>query len=228
MKYDDKSKSTVLRFYIFSEIFPMLIEIADTHGEDDNIHEKWPEPDGARMYPHPIKSDSKSIEAEWNEKHPSSRISIKCYQWFRKSDMGFFYCEIICPSESKEDTEKSVYIYPFTKKEDTRENRRKSNESFKRTNKWYISKRERLKAEVLSQVVKKSSKHDYPEKSWLDMIRDAFMYEHRSCDEEKRQWTYPRQHSRIDRFERLLRRDILKSIQEWEDEKGVEVDHERK
>lgn len=59
------------------------------------------------------------------------------------------------------------------------------------------------------------------------MIRYPFSDKERKCNDYDREGTNPHHHTCIDRLERLLGRDILESIQEWEDEESVEVDQEK-
>lgn len=58
------------------------------------------------------------------------------------------------------------------------------------------------------------------------MFGDSFDHEHRSRDQEKDEWSDTRHDTGIDRFEWLLRRNILKGIEEGEDKEGVEVNHD--
>lgn len=88
----------------------MLIQIADTHDEDDSIHEKCPEPDRARMDPHTIESDCESIETYRDEKHPRTRICDKCSNRLDESRMSLFHRQEIRPSDREYYPEKSPNI----------------------------------------------------------------------------------------------------------------------
>jgi hypothetical protein len=228
MEYEHEGKSSILRLDILPEGFSMLMDIPDTHGKHDRIHEKCPEPDGTRGYPHTVKSHCKAIKTESDEKHPSTRISIECLDRIRKSDMRFLYREIIRPSECEEYPEKTVNIYPFVEEKDTRKNRRERDESLHRSDERNISECEWLKVKVLSEIIKQSSEEYDPKKRRLDMIWNPFSYEHWTSNQEEDKRCYPRHHSCIEWFEWLLRRNILKGIEEGEDEEGVEVDQGRK
>lgn len=110
MENDHEYERLILCFQVFLECFTMLIEIADTHDEDDRIHQKTPEPDRARMDPHTIESDCESIETYRDEKHPRSRIGDECPNRLYEGRMSLLYREEICPSDRENDTEKSPNI----------------------------------------------------------------------------------------------------------------------
>ena len=205
----------------------MYIEISETHEKDDKIHEKCPEPDRTRMYPHPIESDSEPIETDGDEKHPRSRIRDERSDRLYEGRMSFFHREEIRPSDREHDTEESPEIHSLTEEKYARKYRCNGDESLHRGDKWYISEGEGLEIEILSEIVKKSSPGNNPDKRWeLDMARYSFSDEERNRDNDDRERTNPRHHSCIEGLQRLFGRNILESIQEWEDKECVEINQE--
>ena len=193
----------------------MSIDISRAHDEYYRIHEKCPEPDRARMDPHPIECHGESKETERYEKHSRTRSSKKCSNRRDECHMWLLDYEWIGTDQCESDTESTPDIDTLTKKEDTREYGSDGNESLQWSNERNISECERLEIEVLAKIIKYSSSSNYPEKSRIDMIRDSLMDEEWECDDHKCQWANPCHHSGIERLQRLLRRNILEGIEEW-------------
>lgn len=120
MEDEDEEECSILGNNIFPESFSMFMDISDTHYKYDSIHEKCPKPERARMYPHTIKGNRKTIETEGDKEHSSARISIERLNRIRKSYMRLLNSEIIGSRECEEYPEKAIDIDPFTEEEDTR------------------------------------------------------------------------------------------------------------
>ena len=142
--------------------------------------------------------------------------------------MWLLDCEWIGTDQCESYTESAPDIDTLPEEEDTREDRRDSNQSLEWCNERDISECERLEIEVFAKIIKNPSSCDDPEKSWFYMVRDSLMDEEWKCDNDEREWTDTCHHTCIERLQRLLRRNILEGIEEWEDEEGVEVDQEEK
>jgi hypothetical protein len=132
MEDDEESECLILSLQILSECLTMIDDISYTHDEDDHIHQKCPEPDRTRMYPHPVKCHGESIEHDRDQEHPSSGISVEGSYRFEWMDVRLLYSKHICPSKGEHDTKESIDIHPFSEEEDTGEDHSDRNESLER------------------------------------------------------------------------------------------------
>ena len=227
MEDDKKCQCLILSLHILSEGFSMNINISDAHEKDDRVHQKSPEPDRTRMDPHPIESHCEPIEKHCDQKHPRSRIRDERSDRLDEGSMPLLYSEEICPPDREKDTEESPEIHSLTEEKDTWKYGRNRDESLHRSDERYISEGEWLEVEILSEIIKKSSPSNNPDKWWkLDMTRYPLSDKKRKSHDDNRERTYPRHHSCIEGLEGLLRRNILKGIEKWENKESVEIDQE--
>ena len=164
MEDDKEDKGPVLSLHILPKRLPMGIDISSAHKENDHIHQKCPEPDRTRMDAHTIEGDRESIETDSNEEHPRSRIGDEGSDRLDEGRVSLFYGEEICPSDRESYTEKSPEIHRLTEEKHTRKYRRNRDESLHRSDQRYISEREGLEVEILSEIIKKSSPSNYTDK----------------------------------------------------------------
>lgn len=229
MKRYEDDESLILCFDIFPKGLPMFIDISWTHEEYDTIHEKCPEPDRARMYPHPIECHREPIETYSNKKHSRTRIGHQCSQWLYESRMPLLDRKKIRTTDREKYTEKTPNIDVLSQEYHTRKHGRYRDKSLHRRDQWYLTKWERLEVEIFPEIIEKSTASNNPDKVCiLNMTRYPFANKKWKGHDDKGKRTYPRQYSCIKGLEWLLRRNILEGIQEREDEKGVEVDQKRK